>query len=53
MRTIILVINSKITPKTANILPINYYIQNSLLYIDSEPYLRYIYLVFPYYTLLP
>jgi len=50
---IILVISSKITPKTANTLPINYYIQNNLLCIDSEPYLRYIYLVFPHRTLLP
>jgi len=53
VRTNILVINNKITPKTANILPINYYIQNSLLRIDSEPYLRYTYLALPYYTLLP
>jgi len=50
---IILIINSKIIYKTVNILPINYYIQNNLLYIDSEFYLYYIYLVFPYYTLLP
>ncbi len=48
-----IVINSKITSKTANILSINYYIQNNLLRIDSELYLRYIYLALPYRTLLP
>jgi len=53
VRTIILAVNSKITPKTANILLINHYIQNSLLRIDSEPYLRYTYLTLPYRTLLP
>ncbi len=50
---IILIINSKITPKIVNILSINYYIQINLLRIDSELYLRYIYLVFLYRTLLP